>query len=702
MKLVIVESPTKAKTISKFLGKDYAVTSSYGHVRDLPRGKLGVDVEENFEPQYIIPRKVQKRVTALIKEAAKADDIILATDEDREGEAIAWHLMHALKVEPKKTKRIVFHEITKTAIETALKTPREINQNLVDAQQARRVVDRLVGYKLSPFLWKKIRGGLSAGRVQSVAVKLIVEREEEIKKFKPDEYWSITTLFDKESKEFEAVVSKIGDKVLDKLDIKNEKEAKGIVGDIKNSEISVYSVIKKETKRNPLPPFTTSTLQQTASQRLHFSAKQTMMFAQKLYEAGRITYMRTDSLNLSEESLTATKAWITSELGKEYAIAVPRTFKAKSKLAQEAHEAIRPTDPNKLPADIKDEKQRKLYELIWQRFIASQMPQAVFDATSVEILAKTDKNTYTLKANGNILRFDGYLKIWPSKITEKELPKLKASDPLDLKEIIPEQHFTEPKARYNEASLVKTLEEHGIGRPSTYAPIISVIQDRGYVEKNDARRFTPTETGVIVNKVLSEHFPNVVDVGFTAKMEEEFDVVAGGKRDWKSVVEQFYVPFNENLEKKYEEVKKEEFVEKTDEKCEKCGKGMLIKYGRFGKFMACSDYPECKTTKSLKAPPQEIGMKCPTCGDKGGEVIIRRTKRGKIFFGCNRYPDCDFASWTNPLEPQETKSPEAIARSSKAESREANPPKADAQGKKKTPRRQGSAGQEAAKDSKST
>ena len=380
------------------------------------------------------------------------------------------------------------------------------------------------------------------------------------------------------------------------------------------------------------------------------------MFAQKLYEAGHITYMRTDSLNLSNESLVAAKTWITNELGKEYATAAPRTFKAQSKLAQEAHEAIRPTDPSKLAEDIKDEKQRKLYELIWQRFIASQMPQAIFDATSVEISAKSDKKTYTLKTNGNILRFDGYLKIWPSKITEKELPELEAGDALELKEIIPEQHFTEPPPRYSEASLVKTLEEHGIGRPSTYAPIISVIQDRGYVEKNDARRFVPTETGVVVNKVLSEHFPNVVDVGFTARMEEEFDVIANGKRDWHGIVEQFYIPFEENLEKKYEEVKKEEFIEKTDEKCEKCGKDMLIKYGRFGKFMACTDYPECKTAKSLKAPPEKIGMKCPTCGDKGGEVIIRRTKRRKVFFGCSRYPDCDYASWTDPLNPPEEKS----------------------------------------------
>jgi len=649
MKLVIVESPTKAKTISKFLGKDYEVTSSYGHVRDLPKGALGVDVEKNFEPHYVIPRKVQKRVTALKKEAANADSVILATDEDREGEAIAWHLMHALHIDPKNAKRIVFHEITEEAINNAVKNPRDINENLVDAQQARRVIDRLVGYKLSPFLWKKIRGGLSAGRVQSVAVKLIVEREEEIKAFKPQEYWSVTARLKKNGGEFEASVSKVNDKDIGKLDIKNEKSAKEISEAIKSSQIHVGAVIKKEVRRNPSPPFTTSTLQQTAAGRLRFSAKQTMMFAQKLYEAGHITYMRTDSLNLSKESLTTAKSFISNEFGKVYASSAPRVYKSRSKLAQEAHEAIRPTNPAKLPQEIKDERERKLYELIWRRFLASQMPQAVFDATSVEIIAKGLKSTYTLRATGNILKFDGFLKVWLSKFSETELPELVEKDELSLMEIKPEQHFTEPPPRYNEATLVKTLEEFGIGRPSTYAPIISVIQDRGYVEKDTSRRFQPTETGFVVNKVLTEHFPQIVDVKFTANIEEDFDSVAEGKRKWQAIVENFYKPFDENLVKKYEEVTKEEFVEKTDEKCPVCGKDMVVKFGRFGKFLACSDYPECKTTKSMKAPPKEIGMKCPTC--KEGEVIIRRTKRGKVFFGCSRYPACDFASWTNPLEP---------------------------------------------------
>ena len=663
MKLVIVESPTKARTISKFLGKEYRVESSYGHMRDLPKGKLGVDVEKNFEPQYVIPRKSQKRVTALKKITADADGVILATDEDREGEAIAWHLMHALKIEPKNAERIVFHEITEEAINNAVKNPRAINEDLVNAQQARRIIDRLVGYKLSPFLWKKIRGGLSAGRVQSVAVKLIVEREEEIKAFKPDEYWTVTALLNKDGKDFSAEVSKINNKSIGKLGIKNKKSADEIVGGIEKSNINVGLVVKKEVKRNPLPPFTTSTLQQASIGRLRFSAKQTMMFAQRLYEAGHITYMRTDSLNLSKESLTAAKSFITSEFGKKYASVAPRFYKSTSKLAQEAHEAIRPTNPTILPSSISDDKQKKLYELIWQRFLASQMPQAVFDATAVDVTAKNEKNMYVLKANGNILKFDGFLKVWPSKISENELPELTQGDELKLKEIKPEQHFTEPPPRYNEASLVKTLEEFGIGRPSTYAPIISVIQDRGYVEKNDARRFEPTETGVVVNKILSEHFPQIVDVKFTAHIEEDFDTVAEGKRKWQAIVETFYKPFNENLEKKYEEVDKEEFVEKTDEKCPVCGKDMVVKFGRFGKFLACSNYPECKTTKSLKAPPKEIGMKCPTClaspdpakRDMPGEVIIRRTKRGKVFFGCSRYPACDYASWTNPKDAGEAR-----------------------------------------------
>lgn len=658
MNLVIVESPTKAKTISKFLGKDYTVESSYGHMRDLPKSRLGVDTEKNFEPDYIIPRKIQKKVTALKKVAQKADIVTLATDEDREGEAIAWHLTKALGLEDAEkeieVKRVVFHEITKEAIEEAFRHPRELNLDLVNAQQARRVIDRLVGYKLSPFLWKKIRGGLSAGRVQSVAVKLIVEREEEIKKFKPTEYWTISASLETSANPFEADVSEINGKELGKFDIGTEKKAHAIVEDLNGATFAVEKVTRKESKRNPLPPFTTSTLQQTASSRLGYSAKKTMMLAQRLYEAGYITYMRTDSVNLSKESTSAAKDWLLSELGKEYATDVPRMFKAKSRLAQEAHEAIRPTNPGQMPEGLTAEPQeKKVYDLIWRRFMASQMPPAVFDATTILIKADGDK-TYMLKATGSILKFDGFLKVWQSKISENELPIINEGDKLDAAEIVPTQHFTEPPPRYNEASLVKTLEEFDIGRPSTYAPIISVIQDRGYVEKNAARRFEPTEIGVIVNGVLNEHFPNIVDVGFTADIENQFDSVAHGERDWHLVVEKFYNPFEKNLEVKYEEVKEEEFVEETDEKCETCGSGMVVKHGRFGKFLACSKYPECKTTKSLKAPPQTIDMKCPTCTD--GDVIIRYTKRKKAFFGCSRYPDCDFASWTDPREPAEESS----------------------------------------------
>ncbi|MBI2010636.1 MAG: type I DNA topoisomerase [Candidatus Colwellbacteria bacterium] len=653
MNLVIVESPTKAKTIGKFLPKEFTVESSYGHVRDLPKGRLGVDPENNFTPQYVIPRKNQKRVTALKKLAAKAEIITLATDEDREGEAIAWHLIHALKLdETRDVKRIVFHEITKSAIEEALKKPRQINTALVDAQQARRILDRLVGYKLSPFLWKKVRGGLSAGRVQSVALKLIAEREEEIQKFKPEEYWSIDVdLKTKRDEIFEANLASIDGKSIEKLEIKNEKAAKAIETNLNESEFKVTGVTKRATKKNPLPPFTTSTLQQTASSRLYFSAKKTMMLAQRLYEEGRITYMRTDSLNLANEAVLTAKDWITESLGKEYAADAPRYFKTKSRLAQEAHEAIRPTRPDFAPqnlggqAKLKDDEV-KLYDLIWRRFIASQLPPAGFDTTLLEIEASSAKSKYGFRANGQILRFDGFLKIWPTKFSEKELPDVKKDEELDLVEVKSVEHFTEPPPRYNEASLVKTLEEYGIGRPSTYAPIISVIQDRGYVEKDSNRRFTPTEIGILVNRILKEHFPEVIDVGFTAELEEDFDKIASGKEKWPNVVKEFYIPFNEHLLKKYEEVEKENLIEETDVKCELCGKPMVIKFGRFGRFMACSGYPECKNTKTIKEPPKTIGMKCLGCSE--GEVVIRKTRKGRIFYGCSRYPDCNWSSWQHP------------------------------------------------------
>ncbi len=678
MNLVIVESPTKAKTISQFLTKDYKVESSYGHIRDLPKSKLGVDVEKNFEPQYVIPTKARKRVNQLKKEAERATAVILATDEDREGEAIAFHLINALALDKQKSvKRIVFHEITKSAIKEAIEEPRDIDMNLVDSQQARRVLDRLVGYKLSPFLWEKIMKRLSAGRVQSVALRLISEREEEIKNFKAEEYWSISALLSQSAKVkgqkefFEANLHKINDEAISKLGIKTKKKVDKITDSLKKCDFSVVKIEKKEIKRNPPAPFTTSTLQQTASQRMRFSAKQTMRLAQNLYESGLITYMRTDSLSLSKESVSAAKSWIEENFGKEYAVQAPRFFKTKSRLAQEAHEAIRPTDPDLTPEKISAKggkikfpqaKSRseprsaiggeKLYELIWRRFIASQMPQAVFDSTRVEIKAESEKinDKYLLSASGNRLNFDGFIKVWQTKLEENELPLLIENEELKLKEIIPSQHFTEPPARYNEAGLIKILEEYGIGRPSTYAPIISVIQERNYVLKNEQRRFQPTEIGEAVNKILVEHFPEIVDVQFTAQMEEELDEIAQGKQEWQRVIGEFYEPFSRNLEKKYVEVEKQKPIEeKTDEICEKCGKPMIIKYGRFGKFMACSGFPECRNTKTLKvAAIDEKGeeIKCPKCEE--GKVIRRRTKKGRFFYGCSRYPACDFASWQKP------------------------------------------------------
>ena len=668
MKLVIVESPTKAKTISKFLGKDFKVESSYGHIRDLPKSKMGIDTEHNFEPSYVIPTKSRKRVNELKKEAAKADEVILASDEDREGEAIAWHLTHAMELKPEKTKRIVFHEITKPAIEKALENPRQIDINLVDAQQARRILDRLVGYELSPFLWKKVFKGLSAGRVQSVAVRLIVDREREIEKFKPIEFWSIITELQNRPQGsvkptpgvgsgFGAKLIKKDGKLLDKFAVKNKNEADKIVKDLKGAEYKIEKVVKKEIKRSPKPPFTTSTLQQEGANKLGFSAKQTMMFAQQLYEKGFITYMRTDSVNLSEESLRSAKAAIEKSFGKEFSLAAPRRFKTKSKGAQEAHEAIRPSDPAQTPENLKDKldsKQQKLYDLIWRRFIACQMKEAIFDSTTVDIAAKN----FTFRATGSIMKFEGWLKVYPTQFTENILPELSENEILELIKLIPNQHFTEPPPRYSEATLVKTLEEYGIGRPSTYAPTISTIQMRNYVEKNQQKKFAPTETGILVNDLLVEHFPEIVDLKFTAKMEEELDEVAEGKTKWVPVIKNFYQPFHKNLMEKFDEVEKKYTDEETNEKCGKCGKPMVIKHGRFGKFLACTGFPDCRNTKAIKKEADKIGMHCPKCKD--GDIIKKYTKTKRIFFGCSEWPACDFASWKDPREEKEKKeSPDA-------------------------------------------
>ncbi len=664
MKLVIVESPTKAKTISKFLGKGFKIESSFGHVRDLPKSKIGVDVENNFEPQYIVPIKARKNLNILKAEAKKAEEIILATDEDREGEAIAWHLAVALgltETADKKINRIVFHEITERAIKEALQNPRALDMHLINAQQARRILDRLVGYNLSPFLWKKVARGLSAGRVQSVAVRLVVERETEIEIFKKEEFWTIEADFAKDKNVFKAQLAKIEGKSLEKFDIKTENDAKKIVEKTDGKEAKIISIEKSAESRHAPAPFTTSTLQQTAFQRLRLSAKQTMMFAQHLYEMGHITYMRTDSLNISQDALASANSWVKENLGDKYALPSPRVFKTKSKNAQEAHEAIRPSNPTNTPDALKNSlepREFKLYDLIWRRFIGTQLPDAVVENTKIDI----DVNNHTFRSTGARLVFDGFLKIYSMKFAENILPELLEKDILKTEAITPIQHFTEPPPRYNEASLIKALEKFGIGRPSTYAPTISTIQDRGYVEKDESRRLRPTETGKIVNGILVENFPEIVDIGFTAKMEEELDEIADGQKEWVPVIREFYTPFAKNLEGKYETVESQKVEEKTDEVCPKCGKPMVIKRGRFGKFLACSGFPDCKTTKRL--PEASLNIICPTCltsperKENPGEVIRRRSKKGRYFFGCSRWPECDFVSWALPGSEEDKKQKE--------------------------------------------
>ncbi len=639
MKLIIVESPTKSRTIKSFLGKKYEVLSSFGHIRDLPKGKLGIDVEHDFAPTYVIPTKARKVVKLLKASAQKADEIILATDEDREGEAIAFHLKEVLDL--KNPKRIVFHEITKSALQESLEHPRAIDANLVNAQQARRILDRLVGYKLSPFLWKKVARGLSAGRVQSVALRLVADREQEIRDFKQEEYWTIeASLQAKKGDPFPALLTKENEKAVQKLGIKTKEETDTILKNLEGAAYTVELVEAKETKRNPLPPFTTSTLQQTCWQRLRFSAKQTMQLAQQLYETGLITYHRTDSLNLSSQSVAAAESTITELFGKEYG--QRRVFKTKSKGAQEAHEAIRPTDPGKAPDTLtfKEPRSKKLYDLIWKRFIASQMAPAVFDGIAVEIQA----NAYTFKATGQTLRFPGFLKAYSLVFEETELPHLEKGDQLDMLSVTPFQHFTQPPPRYNEATLIKTLETHGIGRPSTYAPTLSTVQERGYIEKDEQRRFKPTIVGETVNTLLVRHFPEIVDVNFTARMEEDLDKIAGGQKEWVPVAREFYVPFEEKLLKKYEEVQKQQIGQDPNRTCPRCSSPLVIRIGRFGPFLACSKYPECKHTEPLEK--KGLGITCPQCGQ--GELTVRQTKRRKQFYSCSRFPECAFALWDKP------------------------------------------------------
>lgn len=701
-KLLIVESPTKAKTISRFLGKEFEIESSHGHVRDLPKGDMGIDIENGFKPRYVIPTKSRKRVNELKKLAQKSELIYFATDEDREGEAIAWHLANIFELPQDKIKRIVFHEITEGAIKEALVTPRSLDLHLVDAQQARRVLDRLVGYELSPFLWKKVAKGLSAGRVQSVALRLIVEREKEINNFKSQEYWSIEGEFKKfnSPETFPAKLNKISGKTLDKFAIPNEKEAKAILLDLKDG-FFVKDLKKKETYRTPLPPFTTSTLQQDANRKLGFSSRQTMFMAQRLYEGvtlgkegtvGLITYMRTDSVNLANKFIEEARGFITQNFGNPYLPKTAPVYKAKSKLAQEAHEAIRPSDINRTPDKIKpflENNLFKLYNLIWQRALACQMEKAVIDSTSVDIVNQSGK--YNFLATGQIIKFEGFLKVYPELKKDKILPPLAVNEKLEAKKIYPEQHFTEPPARYSEAGLIKALEEKGIGRPSTYAPTIGTIIERGYVIK-EQQRLKPQEIGILVNDVLVGHFPKIVDYQFTAHFEDELDEIAQNKKEWVPVIKEFYTPFKENLMKKTEEVSKKDLTEEaTNEICDKCGRPMVIKLGRFGKFLACTGFPECKNTKPLnsKNEPQapeltdekcalcgatmvvkqgrfgkflgcsrypeckgikkienSTGVKCPSCGK--GEIVEKRSRKGSTFYSCNQYPACKFALWSKP------------------------------------------------------
>ncbi len=663
MKLVIVESPTKAKTIGRFLGKEYTIKASMGHVMDLPKSTLGVDTEHNFEPQYQVIEAKAKTIADLKAAAKGASDIILATDPDREGEAIAYYVAELLdkkkKKDVEKFKRIVFHEITNEAIQDALKNPRSIDLHLVDAQTARRVLDRLVGYKLSPLLWQKVRRGLSAGRVQSVALRLIVEREREIEKFKKENYWTIVALLSpkrasvahEETVSFELIEingEKIelsesfnlydGEYTTSKTSIATEKQAKDIIADLAKKDFVVKDVLEKETRRSPASPYTTSTLQQDASRRLGFFGKRTMSLAQKLYEEGYITYHRTDSVTMAHSAQGAIINYVKKEFGEKYVQA--RAYTTKQKLAQEAHEAIRPTKVAITPSAISNQlgnDYAKLYELIWKRAVASQMSDAILESTTVLAEAKASKE-YLFKANGSVLVFDGFLKVNPQALQDTKLPKFTVSEKLSAEEIKDEAHETTPPPRYNEASLIKTLEEKGIGRPSTYASIVGTIQERAYIERVE-NRFVPTPVGVAVNDFLVEHFSSIDDIPFTAEMEDMLDDIAHGKREWQPEIKKFYTPFEKQLAavKDAKRVKIE--VEQTDEKCPECGVNLVVRTGRFGKFLSCSTFPDCKFTKPFVV---DTGILCPK---DGGKVVQKKTRKGRTFFGCSNYPNCDFAAW---------------------------------------------------------
>ncbi|PWU69121.1 type I DNA topoisomerase [Gracilibacillus dipsosauri] len=653
--LVIVESPAKAKTIERYLGKRYKVKASMGHIRDLPKSQTGVDVENNFEPKYITIRGKGPVLKELKTAAKKADKVFLAADPDREGEAIAWHLAHSLDIDIHSDCRVVFNEITKDAVKDSFKHPRKINMDLVDAQQARRILDRLVGYNISPLLWQKVKKGLSAGRVQSVAVKMIIDRENEIKNFKPEEYWSIQSLFSKDGQQFEGNFYGSNGK---KVELKTKEDVDKILAKLKGDYFLVDKVNKKERRRNPSPAFTTSSLQQEAARKLNFRARKTMMIAQQLYEGidlgkkeggitGLITYMRTDSTRISTTAQNQARDFVDQKYGKSY-IGSNKQAK-KSEGVQDAHEAIRPTNSFRDPQSLKNVlsgDQLKLYKLIWERFIASQMAPAVMDTMTVHLL----NEGIEFRATGSKVKFKGFMKVYiegsddQENKQEKWLPEIEEGIKVKSEKMEPSQHFTQPPPRYTEARLVKTMEEKGIGRPSTYAPTLDTIQRRGYVAL-DNRRFVPTELGEIVSSLMEEFFPEIIDVAFTVKMEDDLDAIEEGKTEWIRIIDQFYQGFSQRLSKAEEEMEK---VEIKDEpagiNCEKCGHEMVYKMGRYGKFLACSNFPDCRNTKPIL---KEIGVKCPKCKD--GNIVERKTKRKRAFYGCDNYPECDFISWDKPI-----------------------------------------------------
>ncbi len=653
-KLLIVESPAKAGTIKKYLGKDYTVVASMGHIIDLPKSQLGVDVDKDFETKYITIRGKGELLTQLKKEASKADIVYLATDPDREGEAISWHLANALNINPDSNCRVTFNEITKTAVKEAIKTPRPIDMNLVNAQQARRVLDRIVGYKISPILWAKVKKGLSAGRVQSVATRMICEREEEIQNFTPEEYWSIEALLTEQKKSKDFVAKYYGENGEEKK-LCDAAETQKIAEDIEKNKFVVTNAKTGQTRRKPQPPFTTSTLQQDASVRLNYQSSKTMQIAQTLYEGvnlggkigtvGLITYMRTDSLRIADDAQREAIGFLSAEYGREYVS--PRQYRTK-KNAQDAHEAIRPTSINIKPIDIKDKltnDQYKLYKLIWERFCASQMSDAVYDTVGVTLNA----GTHTFKASGSSVSFKGYTVVYDDTNTKKDdkakvLLSLSAKDEVKLKELNSNQHFTQPPARYTDATLIKELEEKGIGRPSTYAPTITTIVSRGYVVRSK-RQLVPTELGMVTTDIMKNSFKDIVDVGFTADMEQGLDDVESGDVEWVNVLREFYPSFKKDLdaaEKNVEKIKIKD--EESDVICDKCGRKMVYKLSKYGKFLACPGYPECRNTQTIR---EGTGAECPKCG---GEILIRRSKRGKVYYGCERYPKCDFMAWDEPVK----------------------------------------------------